>query len=294
MRVTNGMLITNMMRNYNRNLVRMEDLQNQLATGQRIRRPSDDPVNASKTLKLRSDLSTNEQYLRNIDNGISWLNITETALRDIGDSLQRARELTVRASSHTMNADNRAAVADEIEQIQRHILQVSNSTYAGRHIFAGHRTDYPAFSQAAGAITFNGNAGEIVFEVSLGSRIPVNVSGGPSGLDLEGLYSTLESLRNALDSPTVVPVDHFLTSIDNSFRTIMAHRSAVGAKTNRFEMIRARLEDSEVNFTELLSRTQDADIAEVMMNLREAEAVYNASLATGARIIVPTLVDFLR
>jgi len=295
MRVTNGMLITNMMRNYRRNLNRIEDYQNQLASGKSIRRPSDDPSGASKALKLRSDLSMNEQYIKNTDNALSWLNITETALRDIGDSLQRARELTVQAANETLTPENRAEIANEIEQIQQHIFQVSNSTYAGRHIFAGFRTEAPAFSQGTGAIVFEGNAGEIAFEVGVGNRIAVNVTGGSSGVDIVGLYATLEDLKNDLRNSVMVPnVDSYLTSIDTFSRQALAHRSAVGAKSNRFEMIRARLLDSEVNFTDLLSKTQDADIAEVVMNLKEAEAVYNASLATGARIIMPTLVDFLR
>jgi len=295
MRVTNGMLITNMMRNYRRNLNRIEDYQNQLASGKSIRRPSDDPSGASKALKLRSDLSMNEQYIKNTDNALSWLNITETALRDIGDSLQRARELTVQAANETLTPENRATIANEIEQIQQHIFQVSNSTYAGRHIFAGFRTEAPAFSQGAGTIVFEGNAGEIAFEVGVGNRIAVNVTGGSSGVDIVGLYATLEGLKNDLRNPVMVPnVDSYLTDIDTFARQALAHRSAVGAKSNRFEMIRARLLDSEVNFTDLLSKTQDADIAEVVMNLKEAEAVYNASLATGARIIMPTLVDFLR
>lgn len=295
MRVTNGMLITNMMRNYKRNLSRIENYQEQLASGKSIRRPSDDPSGASKALKLRSDLSMNEQYIKNADNALSWLNITETALRDIGDTLQRARELTVQAANGTFTPENRAAIADEIEQLQQHIFQVSNSTYAGRYIFGGFRTDMPPFVSVPGAIQFEGNEGEIVFEVGIGSRIPVNVTGGTSGVDIVGLYSTLENLKNDLRSTVMTPsLDLYLTQIDTFARQALAHRSAVGAKTNRFEMIRARLLDSEVNFTDLLSKTQDADIAEVVMHLKEAEAVYNASLATGARIIMPTLVDFLR
>jgi len=294
MRVTSGMLISNMMRNYRDNLSRIERFQNQLATGKNIRRPSDDPSGASKALKLRSDLSVNQQYIKNTDNALSWLSITETALRDVGDSIQRIRELTVRASTGTFTPENRAVVADEIAQVQQHIFQLSNSTYAGRYIFGGFRTDTPPFTQILGRIDFQGNAGEISFEVGVGIRIPVNVTGDPTGVDFAALYDTLENLRNDLGSPTMLPIDSYLADLDIFAGQALANRSLVGAKSNRFELVRSRLLDSNVNFTDLLSRTQDADIAEVMMNLKEAEMVYNASLATGARVIMPTLVDFLR
>ena len=294
MRVTSGMLITNLMRNYKHNLSNMEDLQNQLSSGKRIRRPSDDPSGASKALKLRSDISSNEQYIKNVDNAISWLNITETALRDIGDTLQLARELTVRASHETLVPSDRAAVADEIEQLQRHLFQLGNSTYAGRYIFSGYRTDTPAFSESPGAITFQGNNGEIAFEVSRGNRIAVNVSGGAYGAELTEIYDVLERLKNDIRDPNMLPAGGYIQEIDQRINQVLAQRSTVGAKVNRFDMIRTRLMDSEVNFTELLSKNEDVDIARTVMHLKEAEVVYNASLAAGARIIMPTLVDFLR
>lgn len=295
MRVTSGMLITNLMRNYKHNLSDMEVLQAQLSSGKRIRRPSDDPSGASKALKLRSDISSNEQYIKNVDNGISWLNITETALRDIGDTLQRARELTVRAAHETLVPADRAAVADEIEQLQRHLFQLGNSTYAGRYIFSGFRTDAPAFAEISpGAITFQGNNGEIAFEVSISNRIAVNVNGGEGGAEIAEVYDVLERLKNDLRDPAMLPAGGYIQEIDQRINQVLAQRSTVGAKINRFDMIRTRLMDSEVNYTELLSKNEDVDIARTIMHLKEAEVVYNASLAAGARIIMPSLVDFLR
>ncbi|HEY8341514.1 MAG TPA: flagellin, partial [Calditerricola sp.] len=75
---------------------------------------------------------------------------------------------------------------------------------------------------------------------------------------------------------------------------LLAVRATVGARMNRFELIRYRLEADEVNVTRLLSKEEDADMAEVITNLKTAENVYRAALAAGARIIQPSLVDFLR
>lgn len=299
MRVTNGMLITNMMRDYARNMRRLEKLQSQLSTGKRILKPSDDPVAVSKSLKLRADLAYNERYVENADNAISWLEATESALKDLGDVLSRARELAVQASNGTLAPEDRMAIADEIEQLQKHVMQVGNATYAGRYIFAGYRTDEPPFEEKVNAdgslkLEYRGNNGTIAFEIGISNRIDVNVIGGEGGAEIDKIYQVLENLKNDLRKGTEGELDVYIGQIDERINQVLSQRSAVGAKVNRLELIRARLKEEELNFTNLLSQNEDMDIAEVIVLLKEAENVYRASLATGARIIMPTLVDFLR
>jgi len=294
MRITNGMLITNMMRNHARNMRNFEKLQGQLSSGKRILKPSDDPVAVAKSLKLRADLSYNQQYVGNADNAISWLEATESALKDLGDVLHRARELAVQASNGTLAPEDRMAVADEIEQLQGHIVQVGNATYAGRYIFAGYKTDQPAFVEDNGQLVYQGDSGNIAFEIGVGNRIEVNVVGGQDGAEIDKIYDMLERFKNDLRSGANANLSGYIGEIDQRMTQVLSQRSMVGAKVNRFELIRARLREEELNFTNLLSQNEDADIAEVIVRLKEAENVYRASLAAGARIIMPTLIDFLR
>ena len=295
MRVTNGMLITNMMRDYAKNMRNLEKLQGQLSSGKRILKPSDDPVAVSKSLKLRADLAYNQQYVSNADNAISWLEATESALKDLGDVLNRARELAVQASNGALAPEDRMAIADEIEQLQKHVVQVGNATYAGRYIFAGYKTDKPAFvEQGDGTLKYQGDSGRIAFEIGIGNRIEVNVLGGSGGAEIDEIYDVLERFKNELRNGTNANLDGYIGEIDQRITQILSQRSAVGAKVNRFELIRARLNEEEINFTKLLSQNEDVDIAEVIVRLKEAENVYRASLAAGARIIMPTLIDFLR
>nr|MBO2494552.1 flagellar hook-associated protein FlgL [Clostridia bacterium]PZN11658.1 MAG: flagellar hook-associated protein FlgL [Caldicoprobacter oshimai] len=299
MRVTNGMLITNMMRDYAKNMRKLEKLQSQLSSGKRILKPSDDPVAVSKSLKLRADLAYNQQYVSNADNAISWLEATESALKDLGDVLHRARELAVQASNGALAPEDRMTIADEIEQLQKHVVQVGNTTYAGRYIFAGYKTDKPPFEvvqQVDGSLRldYKGDSGKIAFEIGIGNRIEVNVLGGSGGAEIDEIYDVLERFKNELRNGTNANLDGYIGEIDQRMTQILSQRSAVGAKVNRFELIRARLKEEEINFTSLLSQNEDVDVAEVIMRLKEAENVYRASLAAGARIIMPTLMDFLR
>ncbi len=294
MRITNGMLITNMMRDYNRNMRNLSNLQSQFSSGKRIIVPSDDPVATSKSLKLRTDLAYNEQYVSNADNAISWLETTESALKDLGDVLHRVRELTLKACNDTLNPDDRDTIADEIEQLQNHVMQLGNATYAGRYIFSGYKTDTPAFAKQGDQLLYQGDNGNIAFEIGVGNRIDVNVLGGTGGIELDKVYNLLGQLADDLRNQTGTSLDGYVSQVDQCATQILSQRSAVGAKVNRFELIRARLNDEEINFTKLLAYNEDADIAQVIISLKEAENVYRASLAAGARIIMPTLVDFLR
>ncbi|MGE5614016.1 MAG: flagellar hook-associated protein FlgL, partial [Bacillota bacterium] len=140
MRITNNMLINNMIRYIGNNLTRMDKYQSQLATGKKIRVPSDDPVVAARALKLRTDVAEIEQYQRNLKDAKSWMDITESVLSDINDILQRAKELAVGSDGAESPVDLQAT-AMEVRQLRTQLIKLANSTYAGRYIFSGYKTD---------------------------------------------------------------------------------------------------------------------------------------------------------
>lgn len=140
------MLVSNMIRNINSNLNRMEKIQNQMATGKTISRPSDDPVGMARVLKSTSDIMVSEQHKRNVDEALSWLETTETSVTQLKDVMQRVRELTVRGATGSMASDDRQAIQKEIVQLKEQILSIGNSTFAGRFIFGGYNTKEHPFS----------------------------------------------------------------------------------------------------------------------------------------------------
>ena len=85
-----------------------------------------------------------------------------------------------------------------------------------------------------------------------------------------------------------------LADLDDELGNLLRVRAGLGARMNRVELTANRLEDDNVNFTKLMSKNEDVDIAESIMRLQNEENVYRASLATGARVIQPSLVDFLK
>lgn len=302
MRVTNNMLINNMVGYINKNLNRMSKYQYQLATGKKISVPSDDPVVAARALKLRTDLAEVQQYKRNVEDAISWMEITEDTIDKLGDVIQRARELAVDASNGTKTPEDLQKVKEEILQLREQIIHIANTTYAGRYIFSGFSTNKPLLKEDG---TFNivvMNSEKIMFEIGIKDNLNVNVTGGDlfnNGAnavagDLPAFIKVFDNYIAALDSGDISKVSSIIAELDDVHNNTLRVRADVGARMNRLELTLDRIENDIISFTKLMSLNEDVDEAEVMINLKNEENVYRASLAGGARIIMPTLLDFLR
>lgn len=302
MRITNNMLINNMLNNLNNNLNRMNKYQNQLATGKKISLPSDDPIVASRALKLRTDVAEIQQYKRNVDDANSWMDITETTLGQMGDVMHRVRELAVQAGNETNTPEDLDKIKQEMGQLKVQMVHLANTTYAGRYIFSGFKTDKALMDDNGVFLMDISNSEQIHFEIGIGDDININVTGSDlfnNGTDaaageMSGLLDTLNNIIAALEAGDNGAVGNMLDRIDNDMNNILRVRSGIGARMNRLELTANRLEDDFINFTSLMSKNEDADIAEVIMNLQNEENVYRASLSAGARVIQPSLVDFLK
>ncbi|RCX14779.1 flagellar hook-associated protein 3 FlgL [Anaerobacterium chartisolvens] len=302
MRITNTMLINNMMNAMKNNLSRLDKYQMQMATGKKIRIPSDDPVVAARALKLRTDVSELQQYKKNVKDAGSWLDTTESALTNVGDVLHRLNELAVQASTGTVTTEDSQKICEEAKQLKTQLVHIANTTYAGRYIFSGYKTNQ-AFMNADG--TFNidvDNAEAVKYEIGIGDDININVAGGDlfnSGTNAAAgatgaMMQHVDSFITALETGDKTGISQMIEDANSDMADVLRIRADVGARQNRLELTENRLGDDELNFSERMSDNENADIAETIMNLKNEENVYSASLAGGARIIQPSLVDFLR
>jgi len=306
MRITNNMLINNMVKYIGNNLTRMDKYQSQLATGKKIQVPSDDPVVAARALKLRTDVAEIEQYQRNLKDAQSWLDITESALSDMGDIFQRAKELA-NGSDGAESREDLQATAQEVIQLRTQLINLSNSTYAGRYVFSGFKTDKKFLNDdGTFAIAVNNNE-KINYEIGVGDDININVAGGDlfnngnsvTAADIATptagkFIQDMDTLVNDLQSGNYNGVNDIMSDLSADLGNILRVRADVGARSNRLELTTNRMQNDNTNFTKLMSDNEDVDMTDTIMNLKNEENVYRASLAGGARIIMPSLIDFLK
>jgi flagellar hook-associated protein 3 FlgL len=294
MRVTQNMLNNNMLRNLHNSMGNMNKLQEQLSSGKKISKPSDDPVIAARAVYYRSAVIENEQYVSNLNQARSWLEMSDKSLEEGNNVLQRVRELLIYSGDPALGPDSLKAMATEIAQLKDHLGTVANQTINGRYIFAGTDTLTPPYDKATGDFT-NTNAEQITLEVSQQIFLPINPNGqavfnypDPANNVFKLLDKIITDLSNG--QPVTQYLDDMTSQIDNMVR----ERAALGARQNRVDLIEDRLLTEGITITELMSENEDADIAKVITDLKTQENVHRAALGAGARIIQPSLLDFLR
>ena len=301
MRITEGMVSRSLLTDLGDVTSRMASTQRKLSTGKEINRVSDDPFAAGRALSLSSEIEGIKQYQRNVDDATGWQNVADIALSNVGDAVNRARELVVAAASDSTGPDGRAAMAGEIDQLIESIKQEAGTTYSGRYIFSGTLTNTKPYD--SGSDTYQGDSNTIAREIGQGVSIQVNLSaedllGNGQGAADGKLLATLRDISDHLKGGTVADADALRTTdlqaLDANLDNLSSMRATVGATTNRLSTASDRLSQLEGSTTELLSNTQDADMAQAMIDFTTQQNVYQAALRSGANIIQTSLLDFLR
>lgn len=144
MRVTTKMLNNNMMANISKNKSRLNTLNEQYTTGQKIQRPSDDPIIAVRTLKLRQTMTEINQYVeKNIPDAMSWMDITTSALDSMDSIMTSMYGYLNQGATDVLATSERKTVAENLEQLKGQLYSEGNANYSGRYVFTGYKTDTP-------------------------------------------------------------------------------------------------------------------------------------------------------
>jgi flagellar hook-associated protein 3 FlgL len=293
-RITQGMLNQRLLYDLHNVTSQLQTSEQQLSSGYKLNQPSDDPYGVSQALKLRADLAANQQYQSNVQDANSWQNVADTALGDIGDSIQRARDLLLQGANGTNAASDRQAIVTELNQLIDSIKTDANTQYAGRFIFSGTKTNSQPY-QLGPNDAYSGNTAMITREIGVGVQVTINQPGSTIiGDDTSGLLATLRGIVTDLQSGNTNALSTTdLNALDSANDQLLNARAQVGALSDRLTTASNRLQSTEQSTTQLLSNVQDADMTQVMVNFSTQQAAYQAALRAGAQIIQPSLMDFL-
>lgn len=333
MRVTNQMMSRNVVNNIQTNMSKLDKTNDKLSKGTKINTPGDDPTGAVKSMAYKTTLNEISKFASNAQNAKNFLNYTDVALGQVGDVIQRVRELTVQATTETFEQTARDSMAAEVNELIDQVVSISSSKIGDKYIFSGFNTLEQPFVVKRGKdllkeegiepslvdvngqkrenvnfenivrVDYKGDDGKLLAEVDKGIVVEYNVPGNRVFTNKDNnLIDTMIRLRNEIlkgntvedKANSTTTVNNELGNLDKALDLVLKSRSEVGAKMKRMVEVDQRLRDNKLSITDLLSKTIDTDITETINDLKVQESVQRMSLSVGAKIIQPTLVDFLR
>jgi flagellar hook-associated protein 3 FlgL len=280
----------------------MARTQQSISSGRQITAPSDNPLGTQRALGLRNVIEGSQQYQRNIDEATGWLQTTDGALGDASNIINRARELTVQGASDSLGPEQRAAIALEIDQLMQAVKETANASFQGTYVFSGAATTTPAYSSGGGDVYQGDPSGVVARTIGPGVSVQINTNasaifGSGQGNDTK-LLATLKDIADHLRSNTTTDRNSLrngdLKALGDNLDALNQSRATLGAVQARLDSAKSRLADVENTTTKLLSDTEDTDLAKAVLELTNQQNTYQAALRSGASIIQPSLLDFLR
>jgi len=293
MRITQSIMSRNLIQNMNVNRENMSNLQQAAATGKEITSSSDDPVKFSRAARYRKALSQSEQYARNINDATGWTDNYSMVMNEFHSLVVDSRSVAIQGADASQSPQTRHVLANRIDGIIQQAISISNSSYLGKSIFSGTDTrNMEPFDYDGTAVTYSGNDGKMKRRISEGLDVEINITGNE--LASSGVFETLIDLRDALENNDDVAIAGLITNLDTSADNVLALESRNGLVKSRMQMSSTRLETARTNILSFLSETEDADLAEVVMEYNSEEMAYKAALQTTTKALQMNIMDFIR
>jgi flagellar hook-associated protein 3 FlgL len=289
MRVTNKMMADNVIAQLFRQREMMVKTQENITTGKRVNRPSDDPAEISSILSHRTTISSLEQYTENITKAKLHINTADDVLGMVSDLLRDAKEI-----AYDTAPNMRAEMAEQVAAIREQVLQMANYQIDGKYIFSGDSSQTAPYNSTTW--TYNGDTGTKDTVIGENMQISITADGssifGPDGANV---FDILNDLEAALTAVPVVATDitDQISNLDSAVDNITQIRSRNAGVYQRLEATENHYNYFKVNVQDMLSNAEDADIAEAIINLQVQQTTYESTLASSSMIIQKSLIDFL-
>lgn len=289
-------------------------LNEQMSTGLRINRASDDAGGYARARRLDALTDRYEQYQKSIDTARPWVTHTQDHLDRMGDLLQQAHEQGVRASNDTFSASDRADFADAIASLRAELVDNLNAQVGDEYLFAGVDTQSAAPFQSDGtpagnalgtpaaSLNYTDVEGDRTRRVGPNLDLAVNLDGRDvhqfetaPGVDMT-ITESLKNLEDALRDPNTATytIEEALGQVDNARDHVVDMGARAGTIARRLDASAEQLEQSGIEYEARRSEIEDADYVEVLTRFQEKQGQLQAALQVSASVMQTSLLDYLR
>lgn len=282
--------------------------QEQLTTGLRINRPSDDPngFQQAKQLEILQERFTH--FEDSITSARSWLATAQNNLDSLSDVFSEIYQEGVRSLNSTLDDDEREEVAQLLERLSENVLELLNSQNNNEFVFSGTRTSVKPFNTDAAdptsddaGVVYYGNTDNIFRQIGPESLLETNLTGeqiwnvdnNRDGTTDFTITESVQSFINALRANDVDAMTSSLSQIQDSRDHLINQTSKVGSMVNRLEISETQLTNASVIFAQQQSEIEDTDFAETILEFQRAQTSFQTSLQVTSSVLQLTLLNFL-
>ena len=324
MRITNASMVRSHLYDTQNNLTNMSKINQQISTSKVINTVSDDPHKAIKIMNINNEIKYTEKYNYNIDESVGWMNTTDGALDNVENLLGEIKETILKVGNGTYSQNEMKSLNEDMNEKIKQLADTLNSTHGGKYLFGGSSVDdapITVIENPDGTVKLefskdkNGqtipNTDDLKADISSGINIDYNISvgeilnikdGNGNTVNLLDEINNLSTLMNDIangDEQTAAKAKETLLNdtkgkIDTLFDHVVNERTSLGVRVSTAEKIKELNDEDILNIQDVLSKTQDTDVVEKFIELKSAEMIYQASIQVGAKLIQPTILDYIR
>ena len=291
MKVTQMALYRTLQANLGKNSSSLNDLYIQASTGKKLIDASDDPSAIGSVFSSRTSISTSQRYLETIAETQDGIDILDGYLDSAEDILVRAKEIAIAGINGTLSDEDYATYADEVDQLQKALLNIANTQVDGKYIFSGYAEKTEPFS--GDPIVYNGTGDHKMVEISVGQTVQTNLTGDEVFTSPTDSFAILNELEDALLNGDTTVLETSLADLEAAAEQVRGKRSEMGNINSRLDDVSTLLGNLQLQMEERLSNYQDADLVEVMSGITQAEQAYEAALSVSSRISQLSILDYL-
>jgi len=276
---------------------RLLEFQEQVQTGKRINRPSDDPDGLASSISERAEVAAIEQYTRTGDSVTSRLTVLDTALNDIIDRLTLAQSTIVGAQGSQKTAGEREAAARTLDGVKQALLADLNTSFRGTHVFGGADSIDPPFTVTGSVVSaYQGSTQEVAVDLDQTHAATIAIDGSmvSQGSAAADIFTVLDNAMTAARNGDSAALGQALTDIDAAFARATLVQTRVGTTLAAMDSLQGALGDRRLAAKARISKLEDADLAAAITGMTQADAAYRASLAATSRITQLSLMDYLK
>jgi len=292
MRVTQAMIIRNTFSRVNQNRVRMNESHKAISSGKKLEKPSDAPVSFSRISHFRNALNQNEQFLRSIADADNWMDNSSISVQQIDGLIRDAKEFAQQGLDAMSNAETRATLALSVSRVIEQTVDIGNTQYMGKNLFAGTLTKSgKPFEIVGDTVVYSGNSDNIKRSISETVSIDINISG--QNIMDTGIFGAMFDLRISLENNDEDAIRTAYDNLNNLVDGVTTLKTTIDSMKNNVTLVQNRLEESNLYLSRYLADEESVNYEEEYVKFESEKLAYQAALQSASQVMSLNLLNYI-